>query len=178
MRSRLQVNAALYGYKLLVMKRIGSVSLLVGALACASAGDSNPRPRPTEIFRWIAIGTAGHDTIRLGEPLRDAARYAERISDSSYRLRPGTFGGADSIELRLTPDGRVKEMHFTYPSDAAWGEMIRTYARSLGPGTHVQMTEGRDLTRWEDTRTRFVVGTGGRAGSRMKAALIDLQLAR
>lgn len=159
------------------MARPVRLTLLALVAACASNPRSVARTQP-EIFRWIAIGPLGGDTIRLGAPLGQAARYAERTSDSTYRLRPRTFGGADSIELRVTPEGLVKEMHFTYASSADWEDMRQTYARSLGPGTSIQMTEGRDLTRWEDERTRFVVGTGGRAGRRIKAALIDLRLAR
>ena len=159
------------------MDRLVALTLLALVAACVSNPRSVPRAQ-SEIFRWIAIGPVGRDTVRLGEPLGHAAAYAERISDSTYRLREGTFGGADSIELRVTPEGLVKEMHFTYASTADWDEMRQTYARSLGPGTSIHMTDGRDLTRWEDERTRFVVGTGGRAGRRIKAALIDLRLAR
>ena len=159
------------------MERLLACAVWGVAVACAS----NPRSAAsseTELFRWIAIGPAAQDTIRLGQPLADSGPYFERTSDSTYRLRPGTFAGADSIEIRVTPEGLVKEMHFTYPPDANWSAMLQTFARTLGPGTHIQMTEARELSRWEDERTRFVVGTGGRAGRRIKAALIDLRLAR
>jgi hypothetical protein len=151
---------------------------LVGLALLALLAAAACRPRAeTGIFRCIAIGPLARDTIRLGASLAAVAPYVERLSDSSYQLRPGTFAGADSIELRVTPEGLVKEIRFTYRPGTRWSTMVQAYAASLGSGKSVHLTEGRALIRWTDRRTYFSIGTGGRAAGRITGRLIDLRLA-
>ena len=159
------------------MPRIAAVlvvTFLASACAPSHQGEQD-EAQYHEIFRWINVGFGG-DSIRLGQPFHHAARYATRLNDTSYRLRPRTFGGADSIYVDLTPTGVVKALRFVYDSDVEYGELVDEYARSLGgAGTQVRMTRGADSATWVDPETRFVV-VAPQGGSRVRAALLDRQL--
>jgi hypothetical protein len=97
-------------------------ALLFAAFAPAAANAQTP------LFRDIDLGA--HGRIVLGEPFT-ADSIATRRPGGSYALRPGTFGGAEAIEVLLVDD-RVAAIRFTYaPVEADFetyaGNMTRTY---------------------------------------------------
>jgi len=144
------------------------------AAACAPKWQGE-QEHYSEIFRWINVGF-GRDSIRLGEPFHRAAEYVTRVRDTLYAVRPGTFGGADSIYLDVTPTGVVKAMRFVYGSDVKYGALVEEYAALFGgPGTQVRMAREPDSTTWIDPQTRFVI-FAPQTGSRVRSVLADRQL--
>ncbi len=103
---------------------------------------------------WRYVALTPPDTIWLGAsfPLE---RLADRINDSTYQLRPQTFGGAERIRLFTSANGHVRAIDFQYEAGAQFNQMRADYASILGPPTGVDSTAKRRSAFWQDKRTRF-----------------------
>jgi hypothetical protein len=129
------------------------------------------------IFREIDLGAHGH--LRLGEPFSQREEIGVPVGERQYRLRPGTFGGAEAIIVSLAEDGRVCSLRFEYvPDRAEYERYVQNGSRSMGKPS-MQATsdeEGRptERTRWEDSRTTFeVVWRQGQSGPELFSVLSD-----
>jgi hypothetical protein len=121
------------------------------ALACKS---SNPHT-PEAVYRYINV--VGDDQIRLGEKF-DRLDLADRTDDSSFVLRPGTFGGGgtQAILARTDAKGILRSLIFVYDGSESLETKIREYTASLGaPLETVADSSGKRLYAWQDSSTRF-----------------------
>lgn len=157
------------------MRLLLTLALAAAAGAGATRGASAhtvSEARADTIFRYVSIGRG--IPIRLGEPIPESARPLLReAGPGNYDVAPGAFGGARTISIRTTGDGRVRAFVFGYDADEGFEERVARYAGSLG----VQVTSARNgirTARWEDGATRFeVVERSGTIG----AMLTDLRAA-
>jgi hypothetical protein len=123
-------------------------ALLFAAFAPAAAHAQTP------LFRDIDLGA--HGRIALGEPFT-ADSIATRRPGGFYDLRPGTFSGAEAIELLLVDD-RVAAIRFTYAPVEAYfetyaGNMTRAYGE---PERWTEEADGGgrvDYAVWQDKAT-------------------------
>src|SRR6266849_3710886 len=103
------------------------------------------------IFRYIDL--TPQDTIWLGEPFR-ATNLADRVNDSTFQLKPGTFGGAERVRIIVGPGG-VTRMEFQYDSGTRFRSTLADYVAALGLPSGTDSTSRRILKFWQDGRTRF-----------------------
>src|SRR5262245_2667791 len=88
---------------------IASCALLT---ACSAGSDWKPS-RPGEIFRYTSVGSSlPFDSIVLGERWKTAAKYGAGDGDTLFSLPPGTFGGADAIDVYRDTGGVVTRIEF------------------------------------------------------------------
>jgi hypothetical protein len=122
-----------------------SVALLAPAAACA---------QPTPVHRDIDLAPYGK--IVLGEPFT-ADSIATRHPEGFYALRPGTFAGAEAVDV-IVVDDLVAAIRFTYaPVAADYETYVANATEALGPplrGTREVDGGGRmDCVAWRDART-------------------------
>jgi hypothetical protein len=121
------------------------------ALACKSSTPREPEP----VYRYINV--VGGSQIRLGERF-DRFDLSDRVDDSSFVLRPGTFGGGgtQAILARTDTKGIVRGLIFIYDGSESLETKIRDYTASLGaPLEAVTESNGKSLYVWQDSSTRF-----------------------
>lgn len=100
----------------------------------------------------------------LGMPFR-AREVSTQLDDSTFALRPGIFGGAESIRVHVQPDGRVYALSFSYDGAQPYENMVAEYTESLGaPNASGGVETDSAWTGWQDTRTRFEITRTVRAG--------------
>jgi len=104
------------------------------------------------IWRYVALTPP--DTIWLGAPFT-AERLADRINDSTYQLKPHTFGGAERIRLFTDARGRVTTIEFQYEAGANFAQMRSEYSSDLGPPKREARTAKGQSAFWQDKQTRF-----------------------
>lgn len=129
--------------------RAAVIVLFAGLVGCAQSS-SEGAPEPRSIFREITVGRG--EKIVLGTPLSGAVRpLLTAVGENRYRLRPGAFGGAQSITVQVAADRRVAALSFEYASGTDFTDEVRTYRRMLGPPVH----QSENVARWEDPKTVF-----------------------
>jgi hypothetical protein len=140
---------------------------LLALAACAS------RPREAEpIFRSITIQP--FPSITLGERF-EPIPLATRLNDSTWALRPRSFGEAETIHVHVRPDGRVYAISFTYGNEESYARKVASYTESLGPGFSRSATEADSAwTVWRDPRTRFELSRVRGQPERLRARMSDL----
>jgi hypothetical protein len=143
------------------MKRLSYLLLLLAPFP-ATPGHSQDGPR---LFRSIPLRLG---QIELGTRFTLMDEISDPIDDSTAALRPGTFGGAETIRVRLGPERVVRALLFEYAADTDFPAKVQEYVDYLG-----QPTERRDSgpagssVIWSDGRTLFELGweqrpSGGR----------------
>lgn len=129
-------------------------------LALATAW--TPAAGQKTIFRYVDLGGA---RIRLGETVPAFVRV-DPDGARRYRLR-GTYTGADTIDVVLTPAGTVHAAEFVYARGTNFDEMVRGYEDDLGPAQRTDASLGRSAE-WRDGRTTFrVLELDGRVRSQL-----------
>jgi hypothetical protein len=124
---------------------------IVTAAGCSTAGHVSAEP----IYRYINVldGTR----VILGEPFR-RTDLARRSNDSTFVLRPGTFGGGGTTEIRLglDPAGILRIMTFVYDGSESLETKIADYTNSLGaPAERRALAAEGSVHVWQDAETRF-----------------------
>src|SRR5688500_18926774 len=93
---------------------------------------------PHTIFRHITAGD-GKKMIKLGEPLlADVTPLLDKAEEGRYRLRKGTVGGAESIEVFVTKEGRVKAIFFGYTDGTDYMATREIYQGTLGKPQRIE----------------------------------------
>ncbi|HSU14379.1 MAG TPA: hypothetical protein VLK66_09795 [Longimicrobium sp.] len=137
--------------------------LLLALSACTRWGSAQ-----SGIFREITIGD-GSQELKLGAPIRDDVQpLLVAAGKDTYRVRPGMYGGADSITVSTRPDGTVRCIAFAYGPGESYDFIVAGYEQDLGaPATRFTSPDSlRQITEWHDARTAFVVTReGGRVSS-------------
>jgi hypothetical protein len=154
------------------MARLSFGLALVSLIACGAARSTHAQQ---PIFREISVAPFG--AIALGSSLarEDIAR---RLTDSTWVLRPGVFGGAEAITVHVLKDGRVSALEFVYANGTSYLEAVREYSTFLGaPAGAGGMDGGPEWIYWSDRRTRFeLTRRPGAAGDRLSSRMTDLEL--
>ena len=129
--------------------------------ACSGGSDWKPS-RPGEISRYTTVGSSlPFDSIILGERWKTAGKYGARDGDTLSSLPPGTFGGADAIDVYRDTGGVVTRIEFLFHARRDVNALLNDYRSSLGPpfaaATDTLADVIRATTRWQDDATAFVV---------------------
>jgi hypothetical protein len=142
-------------------------ALTFALAACAST------PREAEpIFRSISIQP--FPSITLGERF-EPIPLATRLDDSTWALRPRSFGEAETIRVHVRPDGRVYGLSFTYGPAESYARKVASYTESLGPAFSRSSPEADSAwTVWRDARTRFELARVHGQPERLRARMSDL----
>jgi hypothetical protein len=113
----------------------------------------------TPIFRTVEV--AEGVAITLGEPLSpEAMALMTEIGPQRFQLKPGTYAGAEEIDVQLGVGAAVQQMDFIYGTGASYEEMVANYAAELGPPTSQDGSGGKQVTQWEDPDTEFKLVRG------------------
>jgi hypothetical protein len=151
-------------------------SILLIFTAIAFGGCTTASPRVNEpIYRYINVVDGSR--VLLGEPFR-RADLARRLDDSTFALRPGTFAGGGTTEIRLGLDasGIIRVMTFVYDGSESLEEKIADYTRSLGaPAERRSLEAGGGVHIWKDAETRFELWSTPRQQPRFWSRLVDLR---
>jgi hypothetical protein len=119
---------------------------------------TDPNPSSTPIFRTVEIGQ--DVPVTLGEPLSaEAMALMTQVGPQRFLLKPGTYAGAEEIDVQLGVGAAVQQMDFTYGPGANYQEMVADYEAELGPPTS-QQGGGDQVTVWQDANTRFQLVNG------------------
>lgn len=146
------------------------ISLLSGSLLALAACASTQR-EAEPIFRSISIQP--FPSITLGEPF-EPIRPATRLNDSTWALRPRSFGEAETIRVHVRPDGRVYAISFTYGTEESYERKVASYTESLGPAFSRSSPEADSAwTVWRDPRTRFELARVRGQPERLRARMSD-----
>jgi len=115
------------------------------------------------IFRTVQVGEGQH--LTLGEPIPpDVEPLMRPAGPDRKKMKPGTYHGADTITVKLAPNGDITEMDFDYGIEPTYGQLVVEYEAMLGP-PEASGDKGQAVV-WEDPVTRFEVFLrGGNAGS-------------
>lgn len=132
----------------------------------------------TPLFRDIDLGDYGR--VVLGEPFT-ADSIATRRPGGFYDLRPGTFGGAEAIEVLLIDDV-VGAIRFTYaPVEADFETYAANMTRAYGePERRTEPAEGGgrvEYAVWRDESTALELRLQVQAGQvELTAMMADRRL--
>jgi hypothetical protein len=148
----------------------------VGMLCLAAAAGCAPN-RPTQpvepVYRYINV--RGGSRLSLGEPFR-RGDLATRVDDTTYALRPGTFGGGGTTAITVHTDGQqiLRRMAFVYDGSESLATKIRDYTASLGkPKQRRTESDSVSVHVWEDAETRFELHYHARERPPFWSQLID-----
>lgn len=131
-------------------RRLRLLGLVAMAAACDTAGVRAPEP----VYRYIIVERG---RIWLGEPFR-RTDITERIDDTTYALRPGTFAGGGTAAITASTDARgvLRELAFVYDGSEPLERKIRNYTASLGAPAEVRTAgDSASVHVWQDADTRF-----------------------
>jgi hypothetical protein len=124
------------------------------------------------IFRQIQIATG--QVIALGQPIPDDVRddLEPGPGPNEFRMKPGTFGRATSIVIRLASEnGPVTAMLFTYDRGGDdWRITVMNFKAQLGDPT--SMSARPPSATWEDSLTQFSLAQDASNG--INSTLTDL----
>ncbi len=138
----------------MAMRRIFRHLLLAAAIAsyCESTlAESRARPEP--IFRHVSLGSFGR--LELGLVPSQIEKISEKIGPGVYRLRPNSFGGAETIVVITNSAEAISEIRFQYGVGYDFSEKRSIYEKSLGPSSRTDRTGGNETTVWNDGRTQI-----------------------
>lgn len=132
-----------------------SILWLLAALAWLPGCAPNPAPEP--VYRYINVLDGAK--LFLGKPFvrKD---LAEQLNDTTFRLRPGTFGGGGttSIVARTDPAGILRSLTFVYDGSEPLADKVRNYTAHLGsPAIRREGKDESQLYVWQDDSTRFAL---------------------
>ena len=133
-------------------------------------GDASKHAEPSPIFRYVDTGTLG--PFWLGEVFGRHAMLTTSEKPYTYRLRPGTFGGAESIVVRTDSTGIVRQIRFEYGPGYDWRSKVASYVESLGPP---YSGYGTDTVVWNDGRTEFTLTRATGTDHASYAEMLDLE---
>jgi hypothetical protein len=104
-----------------------------------------------------------------------SAPAAAQLSDTSWALKEGTFGGADSILVITDAAGEVIALHFRYALAETFEGQQKSFEEYLGPPTGGHPGPGGALVVfWEDSVTRFELwDPSPRLGGPVRAVMLD-----
>jgi|GEM_PF-2355103 len=123
----------------------------------------------TPIFRTVDV--AEGVAITLGEPLSpEAMALMTQVGPQRFQLKPGTYAGAEEIDVQLGVGAAVQQMDFIYGPDASYEEMVANYVAELGPPTSRDGSGGKQVTQWQDPSTEFKLVRGA---SGIRSMLLD-----
>lgn len=113
---------------------------------------SDAKPSSTPIFRTVEV--AEEVAITLGQPLSpEAMALMQPVGPQTFKLKSGTYAGAQEIDVQLGVGAAVHQMDFTYARDVKCGEMVARYTGELGPPT----SQHGEITLWRDPSTMFEI---------------------
>ena len=156
----------------MVVKLLFIMGLLCPSICVAQHqnADATKHAEPAPIFRYVDTGTLG--PFWLGEPFGRHAMLTTPEEPHSYRLRPRTFGGAESIVVRTDSAGIVRQIRFEYGPKYEWTSMVASYVESLGPP---YSGHGTDAVVWNDGKTEFTLARAVEADYASHAVMLDLE---
>jgi hypothetical protein len=139
-------------------------------LASAATGVHAQEPGAPALFRQVSVSTG--KVIALGEPFNPAG-LAVSIGEGVFALRPGKFAGAKKLLVMVTTDSRVSAMHFIYPEEVSFDEVVRRYQPRFGQ-PHSLDGAAQDVgVYWEDGHTRFEILRPTASDSAVSARLLQ-----
>ena len=158
--------------------------LLAGCAGCRS----NTVSKPLDSLREIKIGRTtffGQQTVLvLGGKMPQRSDFCD-WNGATCSLKPGTFGGTETMSLGKTESGLISQFHFDYGvmSDDAVNAQIDDYTRRLGkPSSDSTVKNGEfDVHKlaWLDTTTTFELSyKSDRKETEASASLFDNSLAQ
>jgi len=136
--------------------------------------DDAVQPRYEPVYRHINVLNGRQ--LFLGEPFPQDI-HAKRVDDSTYALRPGTFGGGGTVAIvaRVNADAVVRALLFIYDGSESFAEKVANYTESLGPPAETQSTHnGGEVRVWQDRQTRFELHSAPGEAREFWSVLLDL----
>jgi hypothetical protein len=131
---------------------------------------TDPNTSSTPIFRTVEVGP--DVPVTLGEPLSDPAKgLMHKVGPQHFKLDPGTYANAETIDVHLTAHALVHRMDFTYAAGSDYAEMVARYEADLGPPT----SRSGQVTLWKDATTEFKLEN---SSTGISSALRDLSHAQ
>jgi hypothetical protein len=158
--------------------------MLVGFVGCRPG----PVLKPLDTLREIKIGRAtlfGKQTILvLGGKLPESSAFCDWIGATCI-LKPGTFGGTETMSARKTDSGLISQFHFDYGvmSKDAVEAQIDDYTYRLGKPIIDSSARNGEVgvhkLVWADSATTFELAyETDPQGTKATALLSDNALAR
>ncbi len=130
------------------------VIVLITFSACSSAiKKKTVENKSKNIFRYANFGDYGK--IVLGKQFERQNHPGVPIGKRAYKLRSGTYSGAERITIFVDDKNRVVSMRFVYAEDHNFEGKIKSYTESLGKP--IQHDTGKKVEKviWQDEYTRF-----------------------
>lgn len=116
----------------------------------------------TPIFRYINIEPCGR--LDLDSTFSPRGRAVVQ-NDSTFRLIPRCFGGAEQLLVHVSGAHHITAFEFAYGSAQSLASYVLDYERSIGPPSRVDTTAGTThVVVWEDARTEFTLFRRIRSG--------------
>jgi hypothetical protein len=120
--------------------------------------------KPLDSLREIKIGRStlfGRQTILvLGNKMPEGSDFCD-WSGATCSLKPGTFGGTETMSLCKTESGLISQFHFDYGvmSNDSVDAQIDDYTRRLGKPSSDSTVKNGDVgfhrLAWQDSATTF-----------------------
>jgi len=133
-----------------VTVRLLAIVVLLLIAGCSAQHAAAPLDNTSgPIFRYVDLGVLGR--FELGEYFGDHARLTVEEQPNTYRLREGTFEGAESIVVVTDESTVVRRIKFEYGPSYDWTTVLSNYVELLGPP--VQNDESKAA--WNDGLTEF-----------------------
>ena len=111
------------------------------------------------IFRSIDLGNG--EQIALGEPISQAVMNDMiPAGPNQYRLKPGSYGGAETIVVEVDANKLVQRMDFGYAQGTDYADLREDFVNEIGPPQE-GAPAGEQSTVWQDSQTRFVLFANG-----------------
>ena len=128
------------------MKRFLILAAGITLAGCASTPATIPVYRQINLFQ--------NAQVQLGQPLR---ADAIEVDDSTYALRPGTFGGDGTMAIvaRVDDSNNVQAVLFFYDGTDTYDAKVQSYTDALGAPAEIERVKGASVHVWEDERTRL-----------------------
>ena len=147
------------------MKGLAYVCVFASFTLTAFAGcRSHTAPKPLDSLREIKIGRSTlfgkQTTLVLGGKMPESSDFCD-WNGTTCSLKPGTFGGTETMSLCKTDSGLISQFHFDYGalSKDAVDAQIEDYTRRLGKPSSNSTVEngGIDVHKlaWQDSTTTF-----------------------
>src|ERR1700758_669784 len=97
--------------------------------------------------------------ISLQEPIENLKEITIKSKADHYYLKKGTFGGTDSIDIRINEKNQIANVTFFYDTVSTYSYEIDLFNKHLNLiGKETQHNSGKrksKITKWEDKFTVF-----------------------
>ena len=105
---------------------------------------------------WRSIPIDGGQTLQLAGSIDSLTDVSYLVKKNTYTLKPGTFGGADSIVIITNNQKIIKELQFHYGSEHNFEEFVKAVEMTIGKPKLVE-SKKRSKAIWKDDSTLFIL---------------------